>query len=256
MAQYTEKVTLGATLFETGDYAAARDAFTTAYEIHPDPVLLFNVASTYRRERDYAAASEYYRLFLEDDPEDESLVRLAHETIFELDELLETRARAERAEREQRQERAKRAKREQRTKRRAQRRRTAMTTDARRAGKESATTESKMGSWWKRTGKLSLLTGGLLAVGGIIELSRARDASQELDSLPQGTPWGPQVQQLFDDGQARDRRGLVLLVGGGVLAATGAIMYAIGMGRDANKSQLAVVPVDDSGALVVLDGSF
>lgn len=255
--QYRQFVERGAALFEDGDYAAARHAFTEAYEIHPAPALLFNIASTYRRERDYEPALEYYRMFVASAPDDAHLLQLANETIAQIADLLEERERADREEQErQRQldEARERERQERQRRARAAELEAQQATSRRSAGDATGPRDApnrSSGSRWKSKGRLALVAGGLLAAGGFFELYRAHDASRELDALAPGTPWGPMEQQTYEAGQRSDRRGRVLLVGSGALAVTGAILYAIGWSQQRDAPRLAVVPTDSGAALVV-----
>jgi hypothetical protein len=238
----------GAELFEEGDYAGARDAFSDAYEIHPAPELLFNIASTYRRERDYTLALDYYRMFIASGSDDENLVQLANETIVQIADLLEERERSEREERKRQRTRA------------VERSQVVVATQPPPAPRaiervDPEDRSASAGASWRRIGRITLLAGGLLAAGGGVDLYRARSASQELDALPPGTPWGPSEQQLFEQGEQRDRRGKLLLITGGALAVTGAVLYYIGSTRNDEARQLAVVPTD-GGAALVFGGGF
>jgi tetratricopeptide (TPR) repeat protein len=56
-------------LFEQEAFSEARAEYQRAYALHPEPTLLFNVATTYRREGAHAEALEAYRRYLEAAPE-------------------------------------------------------------------------------------------------------------------------------------------------------------------------------------------
>jgi|GEM_PF-3106615 len=90
VARYTESVQRGTELFTAGHFSAARRAFLRAYVIHPKPVLLFNIASTFRREGRLEEAVEAYRSYLAaaDDSTDSAQIALARKTIAELEERL------------------------------------------------------------------------------------------------------------------------------------------------------------------------
>jgi len=63
-AEYEQAYRRGVELFEAGDWQRARDAFEAAYQLRPQPRLLVNLGSTYRRTGDTAAARTYYERFL------------------------------------------------------------------------------------------------------------------------------------------------------------------------------------------------
>jgi tetratricopeptide (TPR) repeat protein len=50
--------------FKAKDYAGARADFLRAYDLRPEPIILFNVAQTYRLELGLEQAIVYYRRFL------------------------------------------------------------------------------------------------------------------------------------------------------------------------------------------------
>src|SRR5688572_13097003 len=88
VSAYREAVARAAKLFEAGNYAEARASFVSAYEIHKAPVLLFNIASTYRRDGELERAIELYRAFLDACEAQEPRRVLATETIAELEKEL------------------------------------------------------------------------------------------------------------------------------------------------------------------------
>src|SRR5690606_37042007 len=63
VATYESHVRRGTELFQAEDFAGARGEFQAAYDLHAEPTLLFNIASTHRREGDVETAVEVYRRF-------------------------------------------------------------------------------------------------------------------------------------------------------------------------------------------------
>src|SRR5688572_30561537 len=59
----------GMAKYRLGEYDAALELFKKAYETHSDPKILFNLAQTYRKRRDYARALESYRQYLQTLPD-------------------------------------------------------------------------------------------------------------------------------------------------------------------------------------------
>jgi tetratricopeptide (TPR) repeat protein len=74
----------GLDAFDTGAWAHARQAFEQAYRLDPQPRLLFNIGSTYRRAGDAERAAAYYRLFLSRAAADDSERPLATRALVEL----------------------------------------------------------------------------------------------------------------------------------------------------------------------------
>jgi hypothetical protein len=82
----------GTRLFDAGDWADARAAFERAYAIDPRAILLFNIASTYRREGDLERAREHYVRFLAAGSRDRTLEEVARGLVVELDAAIVRRA--------------------------------------------------------------------------------------------------------------------------------------------------------------------
>ena len=84
--------TEGSKLYNLGDYQAALDAFKRAYLEKPDPVLLFNLAQTWRRLGDKLKAVGNYRAYLRESP-DAPNAEEVQKLVLRLDaEILEDRA--------------------------------------------------------------------------------------------------------------------------------------------------------------------
>lgn len=81
---YRQAVERGEEKFAAGDYAGARAELERAYAIHPEPNLLFTIASAYRREGNRSGAIEYYGRFIAAAPDDHPRQDLAAETLQSL----------------------------------------------------------------------------------------------------------------------------------------------------------------------------
>jgi len=73
----------GQTLYNSGDYAAARVEFMAGFELSHKPVFLFNAAECSRQAHDVVAARDGYRRYLELAP-DGKLATLAKQRLAEL----------------------------------------------------------------------------------------------------------------------------------------------------------------------------
>ena len=73
----------GQTLYASGDYVAARVEFMAGFELSHKPVFLFNAAECSRLARDFAAARDGYRRYLELQPEGK-MAMLARQRLAEL----------------------------------------------------------------------------------------------------------------------------------------------------------------------------
>ncbi len=84
-AAYQEAVSAGYENFEAADYTAARADFERAYKIFAKPILLFNIASTYRRQGSDKLAIDYYRRYLDVAPPRASQRRQAGRVVKKLE---------------------------------------------------------------------------------------------------------------------------------------------------------------------------
>lgn len=62
--------------FETKDFATAEEKFRSAYEIYPDPVLLYRVGLSAEKQDKYRVALESFEKFISAMPDDETAVKL------------------------------------------------------------------------------------------------------------------------------------------------------------------------------------
>ncbi len=63
----------GIAMYNEGDYTGARESLIAAYELRPNPKLLFFIAKSYQRDGDFRSAQIYYDQFLAEAPESDSL---------------------------------------------------------------------------------------------------------------------------------------------------------------------------------------
>jgi hypothetical protein len=82
---YEDAFSKGTALFDRGEWAEARAAFEEAYALAPRPVLLFNIASTYRREGKLVEARDYYQRFLAARSGNDALEEIARTVIATID---------------------------------------------------------------------------------------------------------------------------------------------------------------------------
>lgn len=85
LATYRETIDRGTAHFVARRFAEARQAFEDAFAIHPDPGLVFNIASCWRRDGHSDEALAEYRRFLTLAPNDDARRMLAEETIAALE---------------------------------------------------------------------------------------------------------------------------------------------------------------------------
>lgn len=225
LAAYREQVELGTTAFREGRFADARVAFERAFAIHPDPVLLFNIASTWRRAGDGPRALTAYRRFLDAAPADDPRRSLAEKTIATLEDEPAPPPPPP------------------------------PSTPAVTAPLPPiAAPERDRGSVLRPTGATLAVAGTLGLVAGGIEAYRAHATETELEGL-RGQRWDQREADLYRRGERAGRRALLLGVGGAALAVTGVTLYYIGKRRDERALRLTVDAGADGGG-AVLSGRF
>lgn len=242
--EYKDALARGAERFEERDYAGAREAFEAAFQIHADPVLVFNIASTYRREGDLEqAVREYHRYLSLADANDRGRRTLAEETIESLEDSLTRRAERAEAEREAARERA--ARRPVPPPAPTPRVRTVeMATEPTPPPRRSGL----------RLGGLALGAAGTASLAlAIYDFARARDAQEQLDGA---TEWNDREADLYEVGQAASRRAVIAGAVGAGLVGIGVTMYLVG-NRASSERPVTVTPMlDDRGAGAVLRTRF
>jgi hypothetical protein len=250
---YREAVEEGTAAFKSGRYADARAAFERAYAIHPDHVLLFNIASSWRRAGDAPSAIAAYRRFLAAAPPDDTRVTLAEQTIGALEEALARGATDDDVEVEIS---------------------TAEDGDelddpdlATLGPRTLAPVETPMPapvplttlpprrSMLPRLGLGTTAAGTLVLAAAAFDAYRARSISGELSSLPNDHGWNHDDDARYRSGQAAATRARWLAVSGAALAATGITMYVIGRHRDAGRPTIEGV-IGPGGGQVSLRGRF
>src|SRR5215470_12320937 len=75
----------GLAAFKAEDYAGARADFLRAYDLRPKPVILFNIAQTYRFELNPEQALMYYKRFLTESKITEDLRKEAESYVIDLE---------------------------------------------------------------------------------------------------------------------------------------------------------------------------
>lgn len=227
VATYEAQVAEGTALFQAGEFAAARAAFEAAHAIHPEPTLLFNIASTYRREGDTPSAAAAYRRFLAEAPPDHPHRELAEETVRELEaELAEAEPEPEEVAPEP-----------------------ALEPEPEPVEIELAPAEraSAPGQGLRIAGITTGAAGAVLIVTGLVEGRRAASRADTLEEVPRGA-WDAEQQALYDSGQAAERRSLIFGLVGAAAVGTGAFLYWRGQ-RAATSAEVSVVVTPGEAAV-------
>jgi len=240
---YRASVQRGADHFRDGEYGAARREFQRAYEIHPEPILLFNIASTHRREGHGELALAYYRRFLAAADPGDSRRALALKTVAELEQELAPKPEPEPEPPP--------------TFTPPPRRTVERATERAHVAEPASEPDAERPS----DGRVLRWTGiaaGAGAVGAFAlawsAMRDARSAESYLEELPADQGWDRTQASIYQDGRSASRRAILYGVAGGALATTGVVLFVIGQ-RRARAASLRVTPESGGGSLV-LGGSF
>jgi tetratricopeptide (TPR) repeat protein len=246
---YREAVSRGSAQFDAGDWADARASFEAAYAIHAEPVLLFNIASCYRREGNLDVAVEKYRAFLAVSASDDPRRALAAQTIIDLEETIASRTVVPRREPEPApaQPDAEPAPEE-----------TIIATDE---DDEADPTPASMAVASRSDGgglrsdavlRWSGVACGVASlVTGALALSATREASNaeaSLSTLAPGSAWDVDQQATFERGQDAQQRAIIYSIASAALVTTGVVLYVTGERRRRDRATtMTVAPTSDGG---------
>jgi hypothetical protein len=267
VSSFKSAVARGAALFDQGRFAEAREQFMVAYRIHPAPTLLFNIASTYRREGDHAAAVTHYKRFVASASESDPRRRLARETIGHLETLLREREALARAAKEKEKAAREKAAREKAAREKAAREKAARVRASAgerararaRAGERArvgaaVAGESLVAEVRGRRSPMLMWSGLGLSLAGAAGLGvawmAARDAADAEHALDMhaasGQPWDNEQEQTYERGSRAQSRALTWAIAGGAAVVGGAALYLWGRR----------ITVSTTGSDVVVGGRF
>lgn len=244
-----------------GNYDDAVREYQAAFELTHDPVYLFNIGQTYRAKGDRRTALEFYKKYIEADPNGEG-VASARSHIDTLEKELKAEAAA--AELRRKEEAA------------AIRRRAAEAEAAKLAAAAAAKREAEeiarrriaaadvarrqKSARYFRIAGLSTAGAGVAMVGvaSIFGL-RARSLSREASATT--GMWTDEAQGKVDRARSSERTMFILLGVGGAVAITGGALYFVGRRKhetaqpaDATRLTISPAPLADGGALVLQGG--
>jgi tetratricopeptide (TPR) repeat protein len=250
---YRAAVEQGTAAFKIGMYADARAAFERAYAIHPDHVLLFNIASCWRRAGDAPSAIAAYRRFLAAAPPDDTRVTLAEQTIGALEEELARGATDDDVEVEvstgedgEELDDADLA---------TIGPRTLAPIETPLPAPVPVTAPPPRRSMLPRLGLGTTAAGALVLAAAAFDAYRARTIADELSALPNDHGWNHDDAASYQRGAGAATRARWLAISGAALTATGITVYVIGKHRDASTPTIEGV-VAPGGGQVVLRGRF
>ncbi|MCG8421299.1 MAG: hypothetical protein MJE77_25555 [Proteobacteria bacterium] len=251
---HVEAFALGNKLFEERKWAEARAEYLKALKLQFDPLLLFNIGSTYRREGNYIEALFYYHRYLDEAPRNAPYRTVAQRVVMELNVKLEAQKKA--TERERKKKKKKKKKKRQRPKKDNDNE-----TDFGRRGDVGATTGPDQPNRAMRITGVTLMVLGVVGLGwGGYEGHRSLQITSELNDLDPGAEWTAELQAKHDRGKTAQTRSQVLLTAGSLAAVAGAAMFLLskrnsvtdsstGAANSSTKSSFAISPVAAGGEL-------
>lgn len=259
LVAYKLEVESGTSAFRAGMFSDARVSFERAYALYPEPVLLFNIASCYRRAGDANNAIGAYRRFLDAAPAGDHRITLATQTIEALEQELARSSQDDDIEVE-----------------------VSDGDDEEGAdtlpilsltdnmtpappplliapiAADSSTTAAVPPPRHSRLRAYGLglaSAGAIVLMGAAVDGYRAYSIAGDLDALPRDHQWSNDDATKYRDGEKAALRARVLAISGAALTATGATLFVIGRQRDANAPRVEGV-VGPGGGQVTVRGRF
>jgi hypothetical protein len=200
-------------------YAQARAEYERAYQIHPEPILLFNIASTYRRQGLHKQALQYYERFLDVAPAEEPRRALAAETVQHLRD-------AVRDEQEAVQNRGVAGQNPRAGAKFGGKNENPVVGGGPGADEQEESSAGGTVFMWSGVATAAV---GFGALGyGLFEGKQAMDRNKEFQNLMAGQEWTPELQSRYDQGKAFERRAIIFSIVGGAAVATGATLFYLG----------------------------
>jgi tetratricopeptide (TPR) repeat protein len=233
----------GMTHYELGEFDVAIDEFKRAYALTSAPGLLFNLAQVYRMKKDPEQAVYFYRTYLRLVPDapnraDVEALLVENQALLDADRA-KKRAEAEAA---------------------AAAAAAAAPPVVAATAPERAPPRPPRRRPWRRELWIGVGAGalgiGALATAAALGARSSSDASQISSANAQrDVPWDASKQALWRDGQNSANAATALYVAGGVVAAAGVALVALGLHDRSRSHSLAVAP-STTGASLVMSCAF
>jgi len=240
---------------DAGDYTGAAASYKKAYALIPEPLLLFNIAQVYRLDGKKRLAYDYYKRYLEADPEGRG-ASIAKKFVNEIEAQLEKEQQAEK----------------ERQAKEASEREKQMAELTQQEKDEAAEKERKKNERLTKadepqksnTGKILKWSGigtavvGAAAVGlGIKYGVDAKNISDELSANEE--QWTPELLAKQDDGESAETKMFIFTALGSAAIVGGGVLYFFGYRADqaAEERGLSFAPVTTTDSVgFVMSGRF
>jgi hypothetical protein len=234
-----------------GNHAGAVDDYLEAYKLVPNPMLLSNIGAEYAQIKDRRAdAKKYFCMYLKEDPEGPNAsyarnqAKLLAELLGQKDVDDKTACQDPPKQPEN----------------------TTGTTGTTGTTTVTGTTDLGLtekdddkpdpGKPLKIAGLVSLgLGAGGLGVGIYFGLE-AKRISDEITDHDTSMPWESDIEKKEAGGQAAENKQIAFMIGGGVLVATGAVLFVIGRSKSDTETVIAPTAGADGSMGMVVSGRF
>lgn len=233
--EYRQALDRGHDLFKRKKWQVARKHYQKAYEISPQPIILFNIGSTYRREGNHIDALFYYHRYLEEAPKDAPYRSFTETAIVDLEAKI-AKAKAD----------------------------TRAKSPAKSKTDETPLPATRPPQPVKdEPNRVLQATGIILAVAGLgglgwagYQASEARNAADQLNDSSDGTPWSSELQDTFDRGESAETQAKVFAAAGGAAIVVGTVLFIVGKADsndgDSDKNSISWTPVATGDSLGVV----
>lgn len=237
-SEFDQLVETGAKHFRDKAYADAREAWQKAFNLNPDPTLLFNIGSTFRREAQSLAgqdkidklqeALDHYQRYLDVAPANAQHRGVAGEAVLNVQTQIDIEKKK-------------------------------LDPDPPPSGQVD-----RGGGGGGKILKWSGIGLGVLGLAslsfGIFQGLEAQDLNDKFENLPDGTEWTQELQDDFDRGQSLETQAIAFSIAGGVAIAIGTSLYIAGVFSEPDggaERPVAFTPVvGNNQAGFALSGSF
>lgn len=243
----------GRAAHEAGDLEVAAAEYEAAYELYPDPELLYNLGQVNRLMGKSATAIDYYERYIAADPDGRAVER-AHRYIAILEKKLEE----EKGEKGEKVDEGGERRGDAKASPPAGATRPPRGDDPPPAAPGPRDEGGGLGT--RRWAAVGLAVAGLAGLGvGVAYGVKARRLSDEVsdgDSI--GSGWDQSELDKFDQGESAERRQIVATVAGGALLAAGAVLWFVGSSDDGGEEpRAAAAPMlGPNNVGLAISGSF
>jgi hypothetical protein len=228
-----------------GNHVGAVEDYLEAYKLVPNAMLLSNIGAEYAQMKDRRAdAKKYFCMYLKEDPGGPNAsyalnqAKLLAELLGQKDVDDKTACQDPKPEP---------------VKPPPDDTTTTGTTDI---GVAKSAEPADPGKPLKIAGLVSMTLGAAgLGVGMYFGLE-AKRISDEITNHDTSMPWDSDIEKMEADGQAAENKQIAFMIGGGVLVATGAVLFVIGRSKSSSETVIAPTAGADGSMGMVVSGRF